>query len=83
MALMTINDIMEFIESEYNIINSTPCEICGGSFIAEKKLLALIDDVPFDVCNCTCEDCGHKRSFSFTAPFIPSLDNEELKNRLN
>lgn len=80
---MTVNEIMQYIESEFNIINSTPCEVCGGDFITDDSLVALIDNMPFDICQCICSSCGHKKRFFFTAPFIPAMDSDELKNRLN
>ncbi|MGY0374046.1 metal-binding protein [Clostridium sp. JNZ J1-5] len=73
---MVLRDIMKYIESEYDIINSTPCDVCGGSYIAEDLEIHIIDDIPYDVCTCTCSECGHEKAFSFCAPFI---DDELLK----
>lgn len=74
---MTINDIMKYIESEYTIINHTPCEICGGDYFVEDIGVALIDSLPFDVCNCTCSKCNHEKAFIFRAPFI---DDQKIPN---
>ena len=27
---------MKYIESEFYVINDTPCEICGGEYVAEN-----------------------------------------------
>ncbi|MCY6484857.1 metal-binding protein [Clostridium aestuarii] len=73
---MTLYDIMKYIESEYDIINSTPCEVCGSSYITEDLQIALIGDVPYDICTCVCPKCGNEKFFQFCAPFI---DDESLK----
>jgi hypothetical protein len=77
---MILTDIMKYIESEYNIINNTPCEVCGGDYEAEQLEILLIDDVPFDVCECSCCNCGHEKTFEFYAPFINEKDLKNLKN---
>ncbi|WP_138207102.1 metal-binding protein [Haloimpatiens lingqiaonensis] len=74
---MTIREMMKYIESEYQIINSTPCEICGGNFIADSIGINIVNSFPFDVCHCICEDCGHKKTFKFSSPFVFS-DEENL-----
>lgn len=74
---MNIKDIMKYIESEYSIINSSNCEICGGDFFVEELHLDMIDDVPYDVCECVCSECGHEKTFEFCAPFV---DDNDLKN---
>lgn len=80
---MLLNDIMKYIESEYNIINSTPCEICGGEFIAEDLEIHIIDNIPYDVCICTCSECGHEKSFTFCAPFIDDNLLDLAKQSMN
>ena len=80
---MTIRDIMKYIESEYGIINQTPCEVCGGEYFAEDLEIVLIDEIPFDVCECTCSNCGHERSFMFTAPFIELKNHKNILKKLN
>ena len=67
---MLIRDIMKYIESEYDIINSTPCEVCGGSYIAESLEIHVVDNIPYDISVCVCEECGHEKAFRFFAPFI-------------
>lgn len=69
---MNIRDIMQYIESEYKVINLTPCEVCGGEYFADGLEISLIDGEPFDVCECVCSHCGHERAFLFSAPFIES-----------
>jgi hypothetical protein len=80
---MTVREIMKYIESEYKVINHTPCEVCGGDFITEEIELALIDDIPFDICSCVCSNCGHERAFEFIAPFIDEKHTSKLKKNLN
>ncbi|MCM0647780.1 metal-binding protein [Clostridium swellfunianum] len=77
---MTVRDIMKYIESEFKIINHTPCEICGGDYFAEDTHIAIIDDVPYDLCTCTCSNCGHEKTFEFSAPF---LENKQSRKNLN
>lgn len=67
---MNLREIMKFIESEYRVINHTPCEICGGDYMTEDIHLVLIDDVPYDICSCVCSNCGYEKVFEFSAPFI-------------
>lgn len=79
---MNIRDIMQYIESEYEVINRTPCEICGGEFFADGLEISLIDGEPFDICECVCSSCGHEKEFVFSAPFIdPKL--KKIKRCLN
>ncbi|MFD3158508.1 metal-binding protein [Haloimpatiens sp. FM7330] len=80
---MTLRDIMKYIESEYNIINSTPCEICGGSFLAESIKVNIINSLPYDICECICDTCGHKKTFKFSSPFINEENLNEFKNSMN
>lgn len=80
---MTVRDIMKYIESEYRIISHTPCEVCGGDFLTEEIEVALIDDMPFDICSCVCSNCGHERVFEFNAPFIEGKIKSKIKKNLN
>ncbi|OPJ61311.1 metal-binding protein [Clostridium oryzae] len=79
---MTLREIMKYIESEYEVINKTHCEVCGGEFITEQIQLSIIEGAPFDVCSCTCENCGHEKDFFFSAPFVYE-DGEPFNNTLN
>ncbi|MEL7596812.1 MAG: metal-binding protein [Clostridiaceae bacterium] len=74
---MVLRDIMKYIESEYGIINSTPCQICGSSYIVEDLEIHIIDNIPYDVCICVCPECGHEKIFTFCAPF--AQDQEVLR----
>lgn len=65
-----IEEIMKYIESEFVIINNTPCEICGGCYLTDNTLISLRDGMAFDICQCICEDCGHEKQFHFSAPFV-------------
>lgn len=80
---MTVRDIMKYIESEYEVINLTPCEVCGGDFFVEDLSIALIDDIPYDVCSCVCSDCGHEKLFEFCAPFIEEKAIKKAKHKLH
>lgn len=80
---MTLRDIMKYIESEYKVINHTPCEMCGGDYLTEDIEIAFIDDIPYDVCSCTCANCGHEKIFEFSAPFIDERKIKKLKSNLN
>lgn len=80
---MTAREIMKYIESEYHVINHTPCELCGGEFHAEEVEIALIDDMPYDVLVCVCENCGNERTFEFSAPFIEDKKTRKKKVFLN
>ncbi|SKA91092.1 hypothetical protein SAMN05428976_1169 [Clostridium sp. USBA 49] len=80
---MTLRDIMKYIESEYKVINHTPCEICGGDYLTEDIQIALIDDIPYDLCACVCSHCGHEKIFEFSAPFINENGMKKIRNNLN
>ena len=77
---MILTDIMKYIESEYKVINNTPCEICGGDYEANELEILVINDETYDICQCTCSLCGHEKIFEFPAPF---LNEEYLKYRNN
>lgn len=76
---MILTDIMKYVESEYKVINNTPCEVCGGNYETEQLDVLLIDDIPFDVCQCTCSNCGHEKTFEFYAPFLIGKNFKKLK----
>lgn len=80
---MTIRDIMKYIESEFSVINDTPCEICGGEYVAEDLKIDIVDGVPYDVCDCICSNCGYEKTFEFCAPFIDEDSLKKAKNILN
>lgn len=80
---MTVRDIMKYIESEYKVINHTPCDVCGGDYLTEDIEIALIDDIPFDICSCVCSNCGHEKIFEFIAPYIEGKRINKLKKNLN
>lgn len=79
---MNLNEVMKFVESEYIIINNTPCELCGGNFLTESVGLRFDSGKPENITLCICEDCGHEREFSFRAPFIHPV-SEEQQEELN
>jgi len=80
---MTIQEIMQYIESEYTVINDTPCEICGGDFFAEELTIDVVDGIPYDVCDCVCSSCGSTKTFEFCAPFFDNKMMDNIKNNLN
>lgn len=80
---MTIRDIMKYIESEFSVINDTPCEICGGKYVAEDLKIDIVDGVPYDVCDCICSNCGYEKTFEFCAPFVDENSLKKAKNILN
>ncbi|KAA8671990.1 metal-binding protein [Clostridium sp. HV4-5-A1G] len=80
---MTIKDMMKYIESEYSVINDTPCEICGGDYIAKDSDVAVINGIPYDICDCICSECGHEKTFQFCAPFVKDKNMKNIKNILN
>lgn len=72
---MNLNEVMKFVESEYIIINNTPCELCGGNFLTESAGLSFENGKPENITHCVCEKCGHEHEFLFRAPFINTMDN--------
>ncbi|MFL0195619.1 metal-binding protein [Clostridium sp. WILCCON 0269] len=80
---MIIKDIMKYLESEYLVISYTPCEICGGDYITRYSNVILIDDIPYDICDCICSNCGHEKTFQFCAPFIKDESMVNIRTILN
>lgn len=80
---MKVNEIMKYIESEYSVINETPCDICGGEFFADNLNIEIIDGIPYDVCECICSNCGYEKTFEFTAPFIDEKAQKKIVKKLN
>lgn len=80
---MTFKDIMKYIESEYEVINLTPCEVCGGYYMAEDLQVAIIDGTPYDICSCICSECGYEKTFQFNAPFIEGKSLKNSKKNMN
>lgn len=79
---MNPREIMKYIESEYEVINRTPCQVCGGEYFADDLQISLIDGNPFDICECVCCSCGHEKSFMFFAPFI-DVSIKKARRNLN
>lgn len=79
---MIFRDFMKYIESEYTIVNNTPCEVCGGQYEAEEMDINILEGIPYDTMVCTCSKCGHERIFSFTIPVIDkkgfTVDKKDL-----
>jgi len=77
---MNLNEVMKFVESEYIVINNTPCELCGGSYLTESGGLSFENGKAENITHCICEKCGHEREFSFRAPFINTMDNQDTNS---
>lgn len=78
---MNVRELMKYIESEFIIINNTPCNICGGRYITESSGFNIEDGTPSNVTSCVCEDCGNRKEFFFRAPIgglNPVNDTTEL-----
>ncbi len=80
---MNLNEVMKFVESEYIVINNTPCELCGGNFLTESVGLSFDSGKAENITQCVCENCGHEREFSFRAPFINTMNADVSKEELN
>ncbi|MBP1917797.1 metal-binding protein [Youngiibacter multivorans] len=78
---MILNEVMKFVESEYVIINNTPCEICGGEYITESLGLTFNNGHASNVTTCVCENCGNEREFLFRAPFVSQTDPESQTSK--
>ena len=79
---MDYRQLMEFVESEYIIINNTPCDICGGEYITEGTGFHFENGVPSTVSACVCERCGNRKDFLFRSP-LSSLTVVEENTDLN
>lgn len=79
---MIVRDFMKYVESEYIVINNTPCEVCGGHFETEDIDLDVSEGTPYDSIFCVCPDCGYEKIFNFTMPFMEegniSLNSKDL-----
>lgn len=73
---MNTQEAMRFVESEYEIVRLTPCEICGGEYLQNYQEIVSKDDLMYDILTCVCSNCGHEKSFEFYAPYL-----EEIKGR--
>ncbi len=79
---MNVREVMKFIESEFIIINNTPCNICGGRYITESSGFNIEEGTPSNVTSCVCEGCGNRKEFFFRAPIGPLSPITE-KSELN
>ena len=80
---MTLREIMKYIESEFSILNKTPCDICGGNYLTKDLSINLLDSIPYDICDCICSNCGHEKIFKFYAPFIDESKKENYSKIIN
>ncbi|HBM80490.1 MAG: metal-binding protein [Clostridiales bacterium] len=70
---MNTQDAMRYVESEYEIIRLTPCEICGGEYLQNYQEIVSKDDLTYDILTCVCSKCGHEKSFEFYAPYLDEI----------
>jgi hypothetical protein len=73
---MNTQEAMRYVESEYEIVRLTPCEVCGGEYLQNYQEIVSKDDLMYDILTCVCANCGHEKSFEFYAPYL-----EEIKRR--
>ena len=73
---MDAREAMRYVESEYEIVRLTPCEVCGGEYLQNYQEIISKDDLMYDILICTCANCGHEKIFEFHAPYL-----EEVKRR--
>lgn len=73
---MNTQEAMKYVESEYEIVRLTPCEICGGEYLQNYQEIVSKDDLMYDILTCVCSRCGHEKYFEFHAPYL-----EELKGK--
>ena len=55
------------VREEYEFVSKQTCEKCGhsGSYKVEMQSLIFRGETPCDDLNCTCFNCGHKKTFVF------------------
>lgn len=80
--IMNVREIMKYIESEFIIINNTPCNLCGGRYITESSGFDFDNGMPSNITSCVCENCGNRKDFSFRAP-LGSMNLQQEKKEMN
>ena len=73
---MNTQEAMRYVESEYEVVRLTPCEVCGGEYLQNYQEIVSKEDFVYDILICVCSKCGHEKAFEFHAPYL-----EELKKR--
>lgn len=81
MQNLSQRDLMRYIETEYIIINNTPCEVCGGNYITEAIGVFISEGEPSTISQCVCEKCGNKKDFLFRSP-VETLDLNDYEKEL-
>lgn len=79
---MNAQEAMAYVESEYEIIRMTPCEVCGGEYLQNYQEVVSKDDDMYDILVCVCSRCGHEKSFEFHAPYLEEIKRPKKKNKL-
>ena len=80
---MNTQEAMRYVESEYEIVRLTPCEVCGGEYIQHFQEIVSKDDNMYDLILCSCSNCGHEKSFEFHAPYLEDANiKQEKKNNM-
>lgn len=70
--------IVESINEEYSILESTQCE-CGGYFHSERQELLVEDGHYYDLLYGVCDKCGKTRVFYFNVDMLFEGYMEELE----
>ncbi|KPU43076.1 hypothetical protein OXPF_33260 [Oxobacter pfennigii] len=76
---MNSQEVMRYVESEYEIIRLTPCEVCGGEYLHNYQEIVSKDDSMYDILICACSKCGHEKSFEFHAPYLEEIKKKTKK----
>lgn len=75
---MDIFNIPKYIETEFVVINNSPCPICGGSYITNDFFVSIENDSVFDIMSCMCENCGNSKDFKFLLHEIGETNSRYL-----
>lgn len=76
---MDSQEAMRYVESEYEVIRLTPCEVCGGEYLQNYQEIVSRDDTVFDILICVCSKCGHEKVFEFHAPYLEEVKKKSKK----
>lgn len=81
---MNLNDSMKYIESEYEIINSTNCNLCNANFTITKLDIEFFNNIAHKIYYCSCEKCDKEKLFIFNAPYVSNINDKILiKSKFN
>lgn len=77
---MNTQEVLRYVESEYEIVRLTPCEVCGGEYLQNYQEIVSKDDLMYDILTCVCSKCGHEKSFEFYAPYLDEIKKRSKDN---